>query len=239
MKADAKTPADREKEALQWAVDHFRNCAADMKPEGSARHAMEDALRGLIWLYDSPIPEKRAAAEEDIKASVKYAWLGNAEDSQYMRELAAMLMERGDQLPEALHNFIVEFLRNPNKPKLPFGNTDERFRAWLDEIRSLIARKPGPSSGVLVSRNIEIWAAMEHIVKTWNIPATRNQATKEKGKRASAASIVREAIEKGADVHLSEAAVVKAWKKMRLPGEQALALEPSVMDVFVDQRRKR
>jgi hypothetical protein len=155
-----------------------------------------------------------------------------------MREFAAALMERGDPLPEGiLRNFIVEFLRNPEKPNLRMAQlhtglpadyrySEAEYLARLEEIRSIIARKPGPSSVEHMSRNRAIWIAMEYIVKTWKFPATRNEATKDKGKRACAASIVREAIKKGAGLHLSEAAVVKVWNNMRLPGEQMLALYP-------------
>jgi hypothetical protein len=232
MKADVRTEA--EKDALQWAVDYFRRCAADLKP---GRHGMEEAARGLLLNYD----RNRADAEKEISDSLLAAWLGHKEASQYMREFAAVLMERERDraaelpgnlfhfvLPENLAHFVVEFLRNPDKPRLTRDDSDPEYLAWEDRLRLLITRKPGPRSGDMTSRNVTIWAAMEHIVKTWKFPATRNEATK--GKRASAASIVREALKKGAGVHLSEAAVVKAWNKMRLPGEQALALDSRALE---------
>jgi hypothetical protein len=208
---------------------------------GKARPQMEDAVHGFLLLYDSKLPDHWAQAEKDIDECTFKAWMGFQEDSQYVREIAAALMERGDPLPERLRYFVEAFLRNPNKPNLSatyIASHDRAYIAWLDGLRAYIARRPGRGSSDLVSRNIGIWAAMEHIVKTWKFPATRNEATKDKGKRASAASIVREAIKKGAGVHLSEAAVVKAWNKMRLAGEQALALDPAGLDLIIGPSEK-
>ena len=50
--------------------------------------------------------------------------------------------------------------------------------------------------------------AVDHIVDTWKFPATRNSATK----TPSAASIVKIALENGAGLHLTEAAINKIWK---------------------------
>jgi hypothetical protein len=186
---------------------------------------MDDALRGLLLQYDSSLPKQRADAKADIIEFLIAAWYGHPESSQYMRMFAAALMERGDPLPDVVLGFIVEFLRNPDKPKWPTymleAARDARGESFIDEVRSRLARKPGKHSSNFVTRNIFIWAAIEHIVKTWKFAATRNEATKG---RASAASIVREAIKQGAGIHLSEASVVKVWNKMRLPGEQALVL---------------
>ena len=181
-------------------------------------------------MYHSPLAGNQAQAEEDIKHGVEYAWLGNQEASQYMREFAAALMERGDPLPDGLHHFVVEFLRNPNKPRWPNKYDDEKYLAFVDEVRSLIARKPGQGSNDLNPRNTCIWAAIEHIVRTWKFPATRNRATT---RSASATSIVREAIEKGARLHLTEDAVVKVWRKMRPGCKDALVRRPSVLDFLI------
>jgi hypothetical protein len=229
-RTNVESPDDREKEALKWAIEYFRKSADEMTPEGSRRWALHDMLVGLLFLYDSQLPSNRAAAEEDIKHYVEYAWLGNQEASQHMRELAAVLMERGDPLPDGLHHFIVEFLRNPNKPRWP-SNVDEKYLSFVDEVRSLIARKPGQGSSDLAPRNVTIWAAVEHIVRTWKFPATRNRATT---RRASATSIVREAIEKGARLHLIEAAVVKAWRKMRPGGEDAVVRDPGLLHSLIN-----
>jgi hypothetical protein len=123
----------------------------------------------------------------------------------------------------------VEFLRNPDKPQIPPQPQGEKFDAWLDELRSYIARRPGQSKLDLQSRNVSIWAAVEHIVRTWKIPTTRNQATE----NACATSIVREALEKGAGVKLKEAAVVKVWRNMRSGGNKYLALDPSGLDRLI------
>jgi hypothetical protein len=226
MKADA----DREKEALQWAVDHFRKDADELKP--GHPQGREDAVFGFLLLYDSPIPERRAQAENEIRANLLEAWLGDQGASQHIRDFAAALIERGDSLPGGIFDdFIVEFLRNPEKPnllksKLHRGpdRAEAEFYAKLDQIRSINARKPGRSRGDLLPRDVSIWIVMKYIIQTWKFPATRNEATKDKGKHACAASIVREAIKRGAGLHLSEAAIVKVWNKMGLPGEEAISL---------------
>ena len=58
---------------------------------------------------------------------------------------------------------------------------------------------------------LDIAVAISEIVKLWKLPATRNNATADSNARASGASIVREAIEKGANIHLTEAAINKIW----------------------------
>jgi hypothetical protein len=238
MKADA--PAlTAEKEALEWATDHFRKYAEDLK---SGRQGMEDAARGLLLSYLNPL--SGAEAEEEIRHSLLHAWLGRRDMSQYMCEFAALLMERGDPLPVGLRAFIVEFLRNPEKPDLrksqlveiltrpPTSKDETEALAWFEGIREVNIRRPGRGSGDLLSRDTTIWMVMQHIVGTWKIPATRNDATKDKGKRACAASIVREAIKKGAGLHLSEAVVARAWNKMRLGGEEARALFPGLLETI-------
>jgi hypothetical protein len=102
-------------------------------------------------------------------------------------ELAAALIERGDALWGPLQKYIVEFLRNPKAP----------------------TRRSGRKASQLANRNWVIHYVIAMIVGRSEIPATRNDASK--GKRASAASIVREALEKGAGLNLTEEAVNKIW----------------------------
>jgi hypothetical protein len=228
MKADTeRSPQRAEKEALQWAIEYFRKNADEMTPEGSRRWALHDMLLGCLMRYNDP--RERTEMEKEIDETVDLAWLGSQEHSRYARGFAAALMERGDPLPGKLHHFIVEFLRNPEKPQIPPHAGGEEFDALIDRVRSHMARKPGQRAIDLQPRNVSIWAAVEHIVRTWKIPPTRNEATK----NACATSIVREALEKGAGVKLKEAAVVKVWRKMRSGGNEVLALYPSGLDRLI------
>ena len=100
--------------------------------------------------------------------------------------LAAHLIERGEPLPEYLQSFIVRVLRR-----------DPVFKP---------ASKPGRKYGDLAHRDVFIQAAIKHVAEKWKFPATRRAMS-----RPSAASIVQEALAKGAGVHLSEKAVDKIW----------------------------
>jgi hypothetical protein len=65
----------------------------------------------------------------------------------------------------------------------------------------------------LIIRDSNIGAAVGFVAKTWKVSPTRNR--EQKVGRACAASIVRDALARGAGVHLSEADVVKAWDAFR------------------------
>jgi hypothetical protein len=59
MKVDAQSSDDREKEALEWAIGYFRNCAAELAREGSSRFGEETAL-GLLITGNDASNKKRA-----------------------------------------------------------------------------------------------------------------------------------------------------------------------------------
>jgi hypothetical protein len=116
---------------------------------------------------------------------------GSAAHIRGVLQFAATLIERGEQLPDVMRGFIAEFLRGNIKIK---------------------QRKPGPDRWDLLNRDLEIVGAIEYITETWEIPPTRNYATKQ---RASAASIVQEALETAASVHLTETAINNIWNRTR------------------------
>lgn len=120
----------------------------------------------------------------------------------------AALIERGDNLPVPLKDFVISFLRDPGK--------------WQ-------SRAPGRKRGTLIIRDMHIGAAVANVCQLCDIRPTRNRTQK----RACGASIVREALATGANVNLSEADVVKAWDYFR----RAMSIGPGffVLDSPADK----
>src|SRR5262245_1878851 len=118
MKADVK-PDVREKAALEWATEFLRNCAPNLK-RGSMFH-LEGKLRleRVLELYNSKEAKDYClgVAHRFIAYDIKFAREGHPEALRHICLLAAVLLERGDPLPEPLGKFIAEYLRNPIKPR--------------------------------------------------------------------------------------------------------------------------
>ena len=176
---------------LKWAVEFFRDLADELTPEGSGRMAYD--AETLVDMYDNWRLEDPKAFDAHMACLFRVS-LTNEGDAAIFElcALAAELIERGEPLPKHLKVFIVKFLRR-------------------DPIFD-IARKRGPRYGDLAHRDVCIIEAMQYIVKTWGFSATRNSASRDGAKHPSAASITREALEKGAKLHLTEAAVNKIWQ---------------------------
>ena len=188
--APPEPPLDREEDALQWAIKECRRSAPLMKSgaedERIAWH--QKVLRGGA-VYGGEIV--LGGAEFDRAADyVEIARKGSKLGTKVTLELAAALIERGETLRGPLREFIVEFLRNPKEPRRGAGR-----RASSD----------------LTSRNMWIRYLITTILFRSKFPATRNEATKEGTRRPSASSIVRDALETGAGIHLTEAAINKIW----------------------------
>jgi hypothetical protein len=192
MKADVKrSPQGAEKEALEWATEFFRNCKYELKRRNKLETLMS-VLDPFLDCYDSPLSKHRTLAEKELASVVEEARKGDAGALELTCNFAGVLIANNKPLPEDLRDFIFEFLCEPSF--------------------YLTHRKPGRRSIDQVRRNIRIWAATEHIIRTWNFKATRGREQK---MRASATSIVREALETGAGECLGEDAVVDAWKACR------------------------
>ncbi len=181
-------PLDREQDALNWAIDEFQRNAHNLRLGGvvDERAAwFEKVLRaGAAFRGEIAVGD----AEYDRAADyVEYARHGDKLGRKVSLELAAALIERGETLTGPLREFIVEFLRKPKEPK----------------------RSVGRQTSEHLHRNLVIGYVIATIVLRSKFPATRNDATK--GKRASAASIARAALEKAADIKLKEEAVNKIW----------------------------
>jgi hypothetical protein len=187
MRAPEPSRPTAEEEAFQWASDFFHEDRFELTPEGS-RAAMYDAEE-LIELYDERHKDLKLFNEEFARLH-RIALSGEGPFAVVLLcSLAATLIERGEPLPVRLRLFTARFLRQ-----------DPIFEQ---------TGKPGPKRGDLIPRDIIISEAIQQIVKTWGLPATRNEATD----AASAASIVRDALAKGADVYLSEKAINKIWSE--------------------------
>lgn len=200
-------PLDREQDALNWAIEEFQRNAHSLKPGGGVDERaawFEKALRAGAAFHGEIAA---GGAEYDRAADyVEYARHGDKLGRKVSLELAAALIERGETLTGPLREFIVEFLRNPEEPKRTAGRqTSERLH-----------------------RNLVIGYVIGTIVLRSKFPATRNDATK--GKRASAASIARKALEKAAGIKLKEEALNKIWagSVFRPPIQQAARWKKSV-----------
>jgi hypothetical protein len=128
MKADDVKPADeREKEALAWATDFFANNADDLEPGAF----FDEAKR--VELY-TPRLLNDGALDDFCQDLAKSARDGDRSCHNYLRLSAALVLERSEPLPPRLRDFVVDFLRNPNKRLKPSPRR-----------RSLIERKKGGS----------------------------------------------------------------------------------------------
>jgi hypothetical protein len=180
-----------EQEALQWATDWFRDCAGTLSVEGSRRFLAASAVNSFLEAYDRA---KDGGADDKITVE---DYLYELQEEQFTPDLrcaaAAALLERNEHLPTSLREFVVDFLRNPK-----------------------VKRKAGRDFNVLRHRNKLIAETIQIIAERWKFHPTRNDATE----GASAASIVRDALAAGAELHLTEAAINKIWRRFG-PGAKA------------------
>jgi hypothetical protein len=185
MKTDVQSPADREKEALQWATEFFREYS---KP-GSESAASEDYITNhLLALHYGATPGLTInAPPEQREASILEICQGAqaTRDKTLIRGLcrfAGNLLIRGEQLSGPICLFAADFLANPDQ--------------W----------KPSRSkSHGQLYRNLLIRIAVQTICDRWKFDETRYEGAEHQ----SAASIVREALEKGAGIKLTEKAINK------------------------------
>jgi hypothetical protein len=195
MKADARP--SREKEALEFAANFFRDYNHEFSAEGNwlARkealaketpNEQEKAIRGLGGL---------ALFKGDIRAI------------EMLCDLAARYIEEKRRMPKSLRIFTCLFLRHPFTT---FRSEGEKLVPG-EKIKS----KPGPHPQDRSNRNQAICVVIEAIRYHWGFDATRSPASKGSAKHVSAASIVRDALEQGVNINLTEAAVNKIWNDWR------------------------
>jgi hypothetical protein len=177
VKAEAQP--SREREALEYAVEFFQTRATSFTTDRGWRHL----TAGFVEIA---LNSREKVKDKFIDDVIEFFRLGATGFFPFLRELAIVMLERGDQLPESLRKLVVEFLRDPE---------------------AHTKRNRGRSSQDLMGRNLEIKFVISQIVKRWKFSPTRNTATE----RASAASIVREALKQSANVRLTEAAINDIW----------------------------
>ena len=122
MKADVKPSA--EKEALEWAIEFFREHSEDLKPHGET--ALDFAVAERIWHNDPKALEEYInrrvlsvlaytgpKAAEVRRHHGKPKW-NVASSARGLCMYAALLMHRGAPLPDSLRDFVVRLLTNPD-----------------------------------------------------------------------------------------------------------------------------
>jgi hypothetical protein len=174
-----------ERQALQWAIQFFRDRAGELKLKGSKRRLEEPEMTVLLlaahYVYDYT-PEERSKIYLELVDGAR----NRPERMQNLVQFAATLIERGEPLPKELRGPVAELLRNPPRLK----------------------SKPGPGRWDLAGRDILIFRAIFHVSETWKFELRRNQVPGRRiERRPCAASIVRDALEVGVGLALSEAAV--------------------------------
>ena len=185
VKADVKPSA--EKEALEWAVEFFRGEAANLKRDGSRTQGREFRMTTDVSTYHHFSRRDQAKVQRMLKNTVEWAHGGDTSAGQALCDIAADLLKRGEPLPNSLLQFVIGFLRDP---------------------KANVRRGRGPNPNDLAHRNRRIFYATREIVDRWKFPATGDNDA-----RSSAASIARDALELGARVNITEAAVNKIWRE--------------------------
>jgi hypothetical protein len=189
MKADAQSLV--EKKALEWAVGHFKRSRNSLK-RGANKRRSNAEMECMVFMYDKWGHEDPEWQDRDLADLVTAA--GKDERTfVFLREYIAELIERGKPLCGPLRDFTAKFLRNPYMK---------------------VKRCPGPDRLDWAWRDFLIERAIRHIAETWKFAATRH--SRDLGKRPSAASIVQEALAKGANFHITEAAINKIWRRESL-----------------------
>jgi hypothetical protein len=196
----------REQEALEWATEFFRNNYAKRLTKDNSKRVGEIMSVDILvheYLSGPESADHKVVPESGDKLVDRLTRSHSKRDLLPM--VAAALIEDGHQLQGALRDFVVEFLREPNK--------------WL-------ARRPGRKSRDLAIRDATIGAAVFYVCATWGFLPTRNRETTS---RACGASIAKEALAKGAGVHLGEENVIKAWRGFWSNAVKVCLLPPDII----------
>jgi hypothetical protein len=184
-----------EKEALEYATEVFRLGYSVASRLTRANLVAFDMIECL------PPNDRDAAIDTQVSRAL---FRGDADAVEVLRVLSARRISTGVDLSAPLRLFVEYFLLEPHTKWRVDG---EGNMVRVGKIKS----KPGPAQGINTGRDYMIWMAIAGIVLRWGLPATRNPASREAARRASAASIVRDALEKGANIHMGEDAVNKIW----------------------------
>jgi hypothetical protein len=139
-------------------------------------HRKDDHPRFSMWLRDA----------------ITFARGGKMpEADEALRRLAAEFLKRGETMPKALQDYIVEVL-----------------------CASLPPSKFVTMRGGRAARDLSIASTVETIAREFGLKPTRNRASRASRAHASACSIVAEVLAE-LKINLSEDGVENAWKEYR------------------------
>jgi hypothetical protein len=174
--------------AMKYAIKCFSNRAGlvDSKKARKERNISNITIVHDYWSSNTTPPGEGDQGEE-LERYVTEARSGKFDIiPEHLRLASADLMERGVKLHPSLQEFVIEFLRNPTP--------------WLKK-----GRGRGNDPHDLVDRNVRIFCITYTIHRLWGLPATRH--ARYIGRHPSAASIVRDALAKAANINKSEATI--------------------------------
>jgi hypothetical protein len=155
-----------EVEALAWAKGYFQDKADEVSHDGSKRYAEKEHTKETGEDYEYWLNHGREPLAEYLLK------IRSRRSSFDVVELAAILIQRGDQFPnQELRDFIAGFLRKHNKK----------------------SKKRGPKEATLEQRDHLIAVAVRYIIERWGLSIVKNEGTG----RASAASIVADCLNMG------------------------------------------
>jgi hypothetical protein len=198
-----------------------KGALADTVVIEKARSLARQLLEAEPLTLSAGIEQERAFRESSGERHYKFAhrkddhprigfsvWLQDAilfarggkmpEADEALRRLAAEFLKRGETMPKALQDYIVEVLRAP----LPPSN--------FTTLR-----------GGRASRDLSIASTVETIAREFGLKPTRNTASR---KHVSACSIVAEVLA-NLKINLSEDSVENAWKEYRRYTKERLSSE--------------
>jgi hypothetical protein len=191
MKADVR-PA-REMEALEWAIQYFRETTAKNTEE-----KLQYVQRCAQWHFER-------GDEQQLDHTVRWAlFTGNELNFEVLSRLALKYIESDKPLPLCLKHFVMSRLLYPNwKPRIVNGKVEfERFK-----------RKRGKSRHDNYLRDVAILVAVGIIAERWGLHPRRGADKRGSATGPSAAWIVSEALRLGPKIHLSESGVTKILDK--------------------------
>jgi predicted DNA-binding transcriptional regulator AlpA len=140
-----------ERQALDWAIQFFRDFAHQLTAEGSKKKFHDTFTRVLLdahYVYDYTREERGEIYTQLVDEALDEARHGNPLAVQQLSKFAAALIEKGEPLPEEIRGAVAELLRNPPKVK----------------------NKRGPGPFTLMARDSAIIEALTHINETiWRL----------------------------------------------------------------------
>jgi hypothetical protein len=199
---------EAEKEAIEWLVAKFFSDSGFVKYLKQERGfgALAELCGAEVVLQNEPDKFEEFISERITAARRHKRRRDDPEGwARALREFAGGKIKQGELLPEALRRFVVEFLLDPNA----FGAHSAIEFCDSQKAATRIDRK---------FRDVTIRALINDVRTRWKFPATRSAASE----HVSAAKIVRDALDKGANLTLTEAAINKIWQAHPLSVAEAV-----------------